>query len=62
MVVTVLTTGNFAAETTTPSCGESARDNSLPPIEEILDRALRDKHFDVVGGHCSIDNTGREGE
>jgi hypothetical protein len=56
VVVTMLTAGNSAAETATPSCDEA--DDSFPLIEEILYQALRKRGLSV-GEHCSTANAGR---
>jgi hypothetical protein len=57
----MLTAGDSAAETAAPNSDEN--DDSFPPIEEILYRALQRRGLGVVGEDHSTANAGRgEGE
>jgi hypothetical protein len=53
----MLTAGDCAAETATPSSDED--DDSFPPIEEVLCRALQNRYLGVEGEHCDTANAGR---
>lgn len=57
----MLTAVNSVAETAITSDDEN--DDSFPPIEDILYRALQKRDLGAVGEHCSMANAGRdEGE